>query len=119
MRLALFTFAGAVAGISGALYAMFLGIVPLSAIDLSQRERIVVMAVLGGTGSLVGALLGTICFLLGSDLLSQVWPHWPLALGAIIVLIVFFARGGALGLIGMIGRYAVLLFRMRGTSTGS
>ena len=99
LRLVLFTFCGALAGVAGALYAMFLGLVPLSAIELLQSERIVIMAVLGGTGSLAGALLGTIFFVLGADLLSGVWPHWPFALGAIIVLIVFFVRGGVWGLL--------------------
>lgn len=104
LRLALFTGAGAIAGIAGALYGMFLGLVPLSAIDLTQSERIVIMTVLGGTGSMTGALIGTICFVLGSDLLSRIWPHWPFALGAAIVLIVFFARGGVLGLIENVRR---------------
>jgi len=99
LRLALFVMSGAIAGIAGVLYGMFLGLVPLSAIDLTQSERIVIMTALGGTGSLLGALLGTICFVLGSDLLSKIWPHWPFALGAAIVLVVFFARGGVLGLI--------------------
>ncbi|MFT4119439.1 MAG: branched-chain amino acid ABC transporter permease [Bradyrhizobium sp.] len=99
LRLTLFVAAGAIAGISGALYAMFLGLVPLSAIDLIQSERIVIMTALGGTGSILGAIVGTICFVLGSDLLSRVWPHWPFALGAAIVIVVFFARGGVLGLI--------------------
>lgn len=99
MRLVLFVMAGGIAGIAGALYGMFLGLVPLSAIDLTLSERIVIMTALGGTGSLSGALIGTICFVLGSDLLSRVWPHWPFALGAAIVVIVFFARGGALELI--------------------
>lgn len=107
LRLALFTLSGAIAGVAGALYALFIGLVPLSVIDLAQSERIVVMAVLGGTGSLVGALLGTICFVLGADLLSQVWPHWPLALGAVIVVIVFFARGGLVGLIEIVQRFAL------------
>ncbi len=99
LRLALFTLCGAIAGIAGALYGLFLGLVPLSAIDLAQSESIVIMAVLGGTGSLVGALVGTICYVLGADLLSRLWPHWPFALGAAIVLIVFFARGGLWGLV--------------------
>lgn len=102
LRVVLFTVAGLLAGVAGALYSMFLGLVPLSAIDLMQSERIVIMAVLGGTGSLIGALLGTLCFVLGSDLLSRVWPHWPMALGIAIVLIVFFARGGLWGLLDLL-----------------
>lgn len=117
LRLVLFVVAGAVAGIAGALYAMFLGLVPLSAIDLSQSERLVIMAVLGGTGSLVGALLGTVCFVLGADLLSQVWPHWPLALGAVIVLIVFFARGGLWGLLERLGAVAGAVQRRAGSKS--
>ncbi|MFT4116056.1 branched-chain amino acid ABC transporter permease [Bradyrhizobium sp.] len=99
MRLALFTTAGAIAGIAGCLYASFLGLVPLSAIDVRQSESIVVATILGGVGAPLGPLLGTICLTLGGDLFSKVWPHWPFAVGAIIVLVVFFARGGLWGLI--------------------
>jgi branched-chain amino acid transport system permease protein len=99
MRLALFTVAGGIAGVAGCLYALFLGLVPLSAIDVRQSESIVVATVLGGVGASLGPLLGTICLTLGGDLLSRVWPHWPFAVGAIIVLVVFFARGGLWGLI--------------------
>ncbi|MBX9591861.1 MAG: branched-chain amino acid ABC transporter permease [Hyphomonadaceae bacterium] len=93
-RLSVFTLSGGLAGCAGALYAIFLGLVPLSAIDVMQSERIVVMTVLGGTGSLIGALLGTASFIMAADALSNIWPHWPLVLGVGIVLIVFFARGG-------------------------
>lgn len=104
LRLGLFTVSGGIAGVAGCLYAMFLGLVPLSAIDITQSERIVVAAVLGGTGSPVGALLGTTCFVLGADLLSRSWPHWSFALGAAIVLIVFFARGGIWGAVERIAQ---------------
>jgi branched-chain amino acid transport system permease protein len=97
LRLALFTLSGGIAAVSGCLYGFFLGLVPLSSIDIGQSERIVVATILGGVGSPFGALLGTICFVLGADLLSHSWPHWPFALGAAIVFIVFFARGGIWG----------------------
>ncbi len=106
-RIALFTATGAYAGIAGALYALFIGLVPLSAIDLLQSERIVVMTVLGGTGSLLGALLGTTFFILGSDLLSNIWPHWLLLMGLGIVLVVFFARGGLWGIFEQLAQYAL------------
>jgi branched-chain amino acid transport system permease protein len=104
LRLALFTLSGGIAALAGCLYGFFLGLVPLSAIDVGQSERIVIATVLGGVGSPLGALLGTICFVLGADLLSHSWPHWPFALGAAIVLIVFFARGGIWGVVEKIAR---------------
>lgn len=116
VRLALFSFAGGVAGLAGCLYGFFLGLVPLSSIDITQSERIVIAAVLGGTGSPAGALLGTICFIMGADLLSHVWPHWQFALGAIIVLTVFFARGGLWGVVEHCARFVVPL-RLRKAAT--
>jgi branched-chain amino acid transport system permease protein len=109
LRLALFTFAGGLAGLAGCLYGFFLGLVPLGSIDITQSERIVIATVLGGTGSTAGALLGTICFVMGADLLSHVWPHWQFALGAIIVMIVFYARGGMWGLVERCAAFVVPL----------
>ncbi len=99
LRLALFTFSGGMAGIAGCLYGFFLGLVPLSTIDITQSERIVIATVLGGTGGSPAALVGTIFLILAEDLLSRIWPHWQFALGAIIVLTVFFFRQGFWGVI--------------------
>jgi branched-chain amino acid transport system permease protein len=105
LRLALFSGTGGIAGLGGCLYGQFLGLVPLSVVDLSQGGDFVIAAVLGGAASPVGALLGTICLVLGADLLSQTWPHWKLPLGGAIILAVLAGRGGLLSIAEMRPRW--------------
>ena len=44
--------------LAGALYGMLLNFVPLSNIELLMSEQILIMTIIGGTGSLFGSLLG-------------------------------------------------------------
>jgi branched-chain amino acid transport system permease protein len=54
--------------------------------------------VLGGTGGLYGALLGTIVFVVAHDRLSDLNPqYWQFWLGLLLILVVLFARDGILG----------------------
>jgi ABC-type branched-subunit amino acid transport system ATPase component/ABC-type branched-subunit amino acid transport system permease subunit len=59
-KILVFVLSGAVTGIAGALYAMLLHFVPLSNIDLVMSENILIMTIVGGTGSLFGSLLGPV-----------------------------------------------------------
>jgi branched-chain amino acid transport system permease protein len=59
---------------------------------------VLIMLVLGGTGRLYGAFVGSAVFLLLRHLLSEHSPaFWQFWLGALVVLLTFFARGGLLG----------------------
>ena len=97
-----------ITGIAGALYAMLLHFVPLSNIDLAMSENILIMTIVGGTGSLFGSLLGAGSIVLLGDFLSDLWPRWLMLLGAILILVVIFMRGGLWG--GLAG----LFERVRG-----
>ena len=56
------------------------------------------MLVLGGTGCLYGALIGTMVFMTAHHFLSDLNPqYWQFWLGAVLVLIVLFARDGIMG----------------------
>jgi len=85
---------GLVTGLAGGLYAMFLNFVPLGSIEVSMSERILIITILGGTGSFFGSLLGAGAFVLLADLLSAVWPRWLLVLGLILIGLVLCLRGG-------------------------
>lgn len=98
LRLVLFGVSGLLAGASGALYALFVGMAPLSAIDIGMSERLVVMTILGGTGSLAAAALGAVCYVVGADILARLWVHWPLVVGLALISTVLFARGGLVSL---------------------
>ena len=89
-----FAISGALSGLAGGLYAGLYRFVPLQAIDLDTSTNIVVAALLGGTGSPYGALLGAAIFTVLSNSLSHVWSHWPLLFGLVFCAIVLFFRGG-------------------------
>jgi branched-chain amino acid transport system permease protein len=104
---------GAVTGIAGALYAMLLHFVPLSNIDLAMSENILIMTIVGGTGSLFGSLLGAGSIVLLGDFLSDLWPRWLMLLGVILILVVIFMRGG------LWGGLAAVFEKIRGRRTPS
>lgn len=93
-KLAAFVISSMIAGVGGALYALFLRFVPLSNIDFSMNERLLIMAILGGTGSLFGGVLGGVGFTLLASVLSGFWAHWMLLLGATLVVVSIWMRGG-------------------------
>jgi branched-chain amino acid transport system permease protein len=56
------------------------------------------MLVLGGTGSLFGALSGTVIFMLFEDYVSAANPfHWLTLVGALLIAVVLFAPKGLFG----------------------
>ncbi len=92
-----FTLSGAVTALAGALYAMLINYVPLDNIAMSMSENIVIMTIIGGTGSLLGSLLGAGALVTLGDILSAMWPRWQMLLGLALILIVMFLRGGLWG----------------------
>ena len=56
------------------------------------------MLVLGGAGSLYGALIGTVIFMLFEDFVSAANPfHWLTIVGALLIAVVLFAPQGLYG----------------------
>jgi branched-chain amino acid transport system permease protein len=101
-----FTISGALTGVAGALYAMLLNFAPLSNIELPMSENILIMTIIGGTGSLLGSILGSAGIVLLGDWLSAIWPRWHLLLGVALIAVVIVMRGGLWGGIeGLIDRW--------------
>ena len=95
---AAFTLGAAIAGVAGALLAQTTQFVGLDTLGFNRSAELLIMLVLGGTGRLYGAMLGTIVFMVAQDRLSGVSPvYWQFWLGLALVAFVFFARGGILG----------------------
>lgn len=69
----------------------------------SRSGDLMVMVILGGVGSLHGAILGALLVVLAEEALGRVTPHWPLIFGPSLVLAVLFLRGGLAGLGGRRG----------------
>jgi branched-chain amino acid transport system permease protein len=94
----LFALSGAVAGAGGALNAIATQVVGLDSLSFTLSAEALVMVVLGGVGSLWGALLGTAIFMLFEDIVSAANPfHWLTLVGALLILVVLFAPKGIYG----------------------
>jgi branched-chain amino acid transport system permease protein len=94
-----FSYAGALAGLAGAIYAAYLGIVVSEAVSVALSVDLLLMVVLGGSGGVSGALLGAalIGFL---DIAGHQFENWrEVAYGVLVVLVVIVAPGGLAGLL--------------------
>ncbi|WP_313605558.1 branched-chain amino acid ABC transporter permease [Rhizobium sp.] len=94
----MYIISGAVAGTGGALSAISTQVVALDALSFTQSAEALVMLVVGGTGSLFGALVGTLVFMLFEDFVSAANPfHWLTMVGALLIVVVLFAPKGIFG----------------------
>lgn len=99
-RLVAYIVSGMVAGLAGVLLANQTGFVSPATMSWQRSGDLIFMAVLGGLGSLHGAILGTVAFLLAEEVLAHYIEHWRIVFGPLLILAVLFARGGLTGLFG-------------------
>ena len=93
-KLASFTVAGSLAGLAGYLSALQFGFVNPELLSWHQSGNVLLMLILGGVGSLYGAVAGAFAFVALQELFSSLTKHWQLLLGGAIVLLVIFLPGG-------------------------
>ncbi|HEY5350191.1 MAG TPA: branched-chain amino acid ABC transporter ATP-binding protein/permease [Candidatus Lustribacter sp.] len=94
-----FAYSGALAGLGGAVYAAFLGIVVPDAVSVQLSISLLLMVVLGGSGGVSGALIGAalIGFL---DISGHQFENTrEVVYGLLVILVVIALPGGAFGLI--------------------
>jgi branched-chain amino acid transport system permease protein len=100
VRLTAYVIAGMIAGVAGFLLANHILFVSPAYMSWQRSGELIVMIVLGGIGTLHGAVIGSLAFLLIEELLSTFTEHWKVIFGPLLILVVLFARGGLLGLLG-------------------
>ena len=93
-----FVIAGALAGVSGALFAFFGRYASASYMFYHVSGEAVVWAIVGGSGSLLGPLFGTGVLIVFRELVSSVWENYLFAVGVVTILVVMFAPRGLAGL---------------------
>ena len=103
-RLVAYAIAGAVAGLAGMLLANATEFVAPSFLAWQRSGDLLFMVILGGLGSLHGAVLGALAFVLLEEGLSHWTQHWRLVFGPLLVLAVLHLRGGLAGVPGQVGR---------------
>jgi branched-chain amino acid transport system permease protein len=103
-KLLAFVLAGTLAGLAGSLYAQFSGSITPDAFFWTTSGEALLMVIIGGSGTLGGAVLGAAAFILLQSLVSTYTERWMLILGATFILFVLFAPGGIVGALrGRIG----------------
>ncbi|MEX0842240.1 MAG: branched-chain amino acid ABC transporter permease [Xanthobacteraceae bacterium] len=103
-RLACFVIAGAMCGLAGALLANFSNFISPATMHWTRSGDLIVMAVLGGMGSVFGPAIGAVALLLLEETLSGVTEYWQIILGPMLLAVVLYARGGIVGILEKIGR---------------
>ena len=96
-QLATYVIAGMLGGLSGFLLANASEFVSPAYMSWQRSGELIVMVLLGGLGSLNGAIIGTAAYLLTEEWLSDFTEHWKVIFGPVLVLVVLFARGGLIG----------------------
>jgi branched-chain amino acid transport system permease protein len=103
-KLAAFVIAGVIAGLAGSLYVQFAGSITPDAFFWTTSGEALLMVIIGGTGTLGGAVLGSAAFILLQSLVSSYTERWMLILGVTFILFVLFAPGGIVGVLrGRVG----------------
>jgi branched-chain amino acid transport system permease protein len=93
-----FIIAGAFGGLSGVLWAHTAGIVSPDNVVLTTSVDALLMAVLGGAGTLVGGVIGAFIVIAIREYLSTLVPWWQYVLGGIYVLTIFYLPSGLMGI---------------------
>jgi branched-chain amino acid transport system permease protein len=97
--LMMYVISGAVGGTAGALTAITTGVVGLNGVSFDWSATALVMLVLGGAGSLYGALIGTVAFMSFEHVVSAANPfHWLIIVGAMLIGVVVALPEGLQGL---------------------
>ncbi len=98
-RLAAYVIAGAIGGLAGVLLANATEFVAPAYLAWQRSGDLLFMVILGGLAGPHGALVGALAFVLVEEWLSHLWQHWRLIFGPLLILCVFFLRGGIVGLL--------------------
>jgi branched-chain amino acid transport system permease protein len=90
---------GTVAGAAGATYGILFGYVGASFAQVPYSIFPLLWVLLGGAGTVIGPLVGTLFMFYLIDLSSAVTDAYMLVVGVVLVLLTMFARSGLMGIV--------------------
>jgi len=93
-----FVIAGGFGGLAGVLLAHLNGLVSPEDVILTTSVDVLLMVVLGGSGTLVGAAIGAGVVVFLREYLSTLVPWWQYVLGGVYVLTILYLPGGLMGI---------------------
>jgi len=93
-----FALAGILAGVSGALVTLDLGVISPAMFGVVPSIEMVIWVAVGGRASLIGAVIGTLIVNFGKDWVSSAFPElWLYAVGLAFIFVVTLAPNGIVG----------------------
>ncbi|MCP5089040.1 MAG: branched-chain amino acid ABC transporter permease [Rhodobacteraceae bacterium] len=99
LYLTAFAISGAITGLAGALFADLNRFVSPTMFSWQTSGEIMVFVILGGVGRVFGPVAGAVLFILLEHTLGGLSEFWHIYLGAVLLGVVLFARGGLYGMI--------------------
>jgi branched-chain amino acid transport system permease protein len=104
-RLLAFVLSAALAGLAGSLKALVLGFATLSDVQQANSGEVILMTLLGGTGTFFGPVLGAAVVTTLQEYLSEIVGGWvTVILGAVFVACVLAFRRGIVGTLAELWR---------------
>lgn len=98
----IYAIAGCMAGVAGGLSAQTIQVVGLQSLSFTLSAEALVMLILGGTGRLYGALIGTVIFMVVHHMAADLDPStWMLFIGLLLVITVLLLPKGLMQLFDM------------------
>lgn len=94
-----FIIASMFAGLAGGLFGPFNRTIAPDLLSWHHSGIPVFMAVIGGSRSFLGPLLGSIIYTFLMAFITGFTQYWPMVIGTIIILVVLFAPGGLIGIL--------------------
>ena len=118
-QLTAYTMAGAACGLAGFLLGNQVEFVSPAYMHWQRSGELIMMVLLGGSGTLYGPILGALAYLLLEESLSRLTEHWKVILGPLLVLLVLFGRGGIAGAVERWRRGELSVARLRAGVVGA
>jgi urea transport system permease protein len=108
-KVLVFAISAALAGLGGAMYTLQTGIISPKAMDIAFSIEMVIWVAVGGRGTLIGAILGTILVNFAKSLLSEKFPEiWLFFQGGLFLLVVLVLPNGIVGGLHSLGINSLL-----------
>lgn len=96
-RMATYIFAALIAGLSGALYPMLRGFVSPELMFFATSGNAVISVILGGVGTLVGAIIGSVLLTFIKSFAGSLTEHHLVIIGGLFMACVLFLPQGLMG----------------------
>lgn len=98
LKIAVFVLSAAIAGFAGAILYVHEGIVSPAAVGVGASTQVLLWVALGGRGTLVGPIIGTVALQhLTATLSGTMLDTWILVIGALLIFVVLVFPSGVLG----------------------